>query len=1029
MKKVCTAFLLLIFLSAFQNHIAAQLNISYTATDNTVCGPVPDCECEGQLVSITVLYRGVSGKTLRVYKNASFNSSGLIATIHNVQDGQLIDITSPGNTRLGPNTYFTIAGIRFFSYARIPTSCSRVQVGATYGNYTLVGYTDRHRNTCEIPLCTASVDLTVAGGNPPYEYRWSNGSASEDLTGLCSGSYRVTVKDRAGVRTSKLIQVGDAACDDNDLCTTDKCVSYECIYTPIDCNDGDACTTDECVEGVCQNASQCDDADLCTIDHCRLPDNDDHDDDDDDDDGWWGWWGWWHNDGHDNDDDDDDGGSNGAGLICINTPIDCREGDYCTVDACVEGECIHTPKDCDDENECTRDACRSSSGNCKHTPIPFCQPLCQNVNCNDNDPCTTDACSDGQCSNIPLNCNDNNLCTTDACNNGQCSHTLINCDDNNSCTLDGCDSGSCISTPVNCNDNDACTIDGCDNGQCAHAARNCDDGNPCTADACQNGLCINAAINCDDNDACTSDGCDNGICISAPVNCDDNDACTIDGCNNGQCAHAARSCDDSDLCTTDACENGSCISAAINCDDNDACTTDGCEEGQCSHITRDCNDNDGCTTDGCGNGQCEHLPIAGCGDPCAQANCSDNDDCTIDVCIDGFCQFNTITCDDNDPCTLDDCDNGQCRTLPVCNDNDNCTVDACVDGDCFFTPAMAVSIEATDPANCGSACDGFASANPSGGTTPYSYSWSNGETGQSIGGSLAASETCINAGGPQYTLSTNDVFQADWYYNGVTFVHSNATVADIANTVDDDLYRTERNTMDSMYYNIPVSNGKYDVDLHFAEIYYGVPGGNMSQPFTGRRVFDVYIESTLVLDNYDINADAGPATAVIKTFNTTVTDGRLDIKFVSVVNRAKVSAICVRSNAEQSSLCAGTYSVTVTDASGCTATESVTLCANGLKLAGNAPQNNDVLQSFDLKVYPVPFDNILEVEFSAEGSGRAQISLIDMLGQVVESHKAEFEKGRNQSQIILEDVHADGMYFLEFRSGDRVEYVKLYKSR
>ena len=43
-----------------------------------------------------------------------------------------------------------------------------------------------------------SIDLEVAGGLPPYQYQWSNGSTTEDLNGLSGGIYNVTCTDVAG---------------------------------------------------------------------------------------------------------------------------------------------------------------------------------------------------------------------------------------------------------------------------------------------------------------------------------------------------------------------------------------------------------------------------------------------------------------------------------------------------------------------------------------------------------------------------------------------------------------------------------------------------------------------------------------------------------------------------------------------------------------------------------------------------------------------------------------------------------------
>ncbi len=153
----------------------------------------------------------------------------------------------------------------------------------------------------------------------------------------------------------------DAACDDDDLCTADdtcvegvclgeriedccrtnadcpslpcttaRCVRNQCVVTPLpdcepcteaaDCDDDDVCTADRCTAGVCQsssNAADCDDADPCTEnDRCTA----------------------------------------GA---CVGNPIEnccvvsdpCDDHDECTEDFCASKECRHTPiPDCGQPN-------------------------------------------------------------------------------------------------------------------------------------------------------------------------------------------------------------------------------------------------------------------------------------------------------------------------------------------------------------------------------------------------------------------------------------------------------------------------------------------------------------------------------------------------------------------------------------------------------------------------------------------------------------------------------------------------------
>ncbi len=141
----------------------------------------------------------------------------------------------------------------------------------------------------------------------------------------------------------------------------------------------------------------------------------------------------------------------------------------------------------------------------------------------------------------------------------------------------------------------------------------------------------------------------------------------------------------------------------------------------------------------------------------------------------------------------------------------------------------------------------------------------------------------MNAGGTAYTDTSGNVWSADLDFSGGG---TSSTTAAIAGTNAPALYQSCR--FGNFSYSFSVPNGSYTVTLKFAELYFTQAGS---------RIFNVNINGTPVLTGFDIVAQAGgPLTAVDEPFPVVVTNGQINIQFVTgAADRPLVNAIQILS--------------------------------------------------------------------------------------------------------------------------------------
>ena len=88
---------------------------------------------------------------------------------------------------------------------------------------------------------TGAIDLSVTGGTPGsgYTYLWSNGTTTQDLSGIAAGTYTVTVRDANGCTKSETVVISEPA----------NALSISAISSNVKCNGGSTGSIDVTVGG------------------------------------------------------------------------------------------------------------------------------------------------------------------------------------------------------------------------------------------------------------------------------------------------------------------------------------------------------------------------------------------------------------------------------------------------------------------------------------------------------------------------------------------------------------------------------------------------------------------------------------------------------------------------------------------------------------------------------------------------------------------------------------------------------------
>ncbi|GLU14114.1 hypothetical protein SLE2022_307020 [Rubroshorea leprosula] len=122
------------------------------------------------------------------------------------------------------------------------------------------------------------------------------------------------------------------------------------------------------------------------------------------------------------------------------------------------------------------------------------------------------------------------------------------------------------------------------------------------------------------------------------------------------------------------------------------------------------------------------------------------------------------------------------------------------------------------------------------------------------------------------------VSNVGFFYDTNIQAYKQNNLEQVINTNSPQLYQTSRISPGSLrYYGLGLENGPYTVNLLFAETAFD-DRSKQTWKSLGRRVFDIYIQGTIVLKDFDISKEAGGVErAITKNFIATVTENHLEI--------------------------------------------------------------------------------------------------------------------------------------------------------
>ena len=319
-------------------------------------------------------------------------------------------------------------------------------------------------------------------------------------------------------------------------------------------------------------------------------------------------------------------------------------------------------------------------------------------------------------------------------------------------------------------------------------------------------------------------------------------------------------------------------------------------------------------------------------------------------------------------------------------DANNCTTtaSATVSAGTGGPSATTTSTNAT----CNGGNDGSATLTASGGTSPYTYSWQNGQTGTTATGLVAGTYTVTvtDANGCQGTTTAS--------VSEPTAVSGTATSTD-ATCGSNDGSATATGTGGASPYTYLWPNFQTGTTA------IGLTAGNYAVTVTDANG----CTGTIIASVSNANAPTISVTGVdASSFGTC--DGSASVATTGGTPPYNYQWSTGEITDTIAGLCAGTYNLTVSDSAGCIAVSSI-IISEPVGIVSHA-------ENFSVNIFPNPTNGAFKIEIQNTKSEKSEIKVYNMLGEAV------YQKSGVENQQLEIDLsgHPAGFYFVQIQIGE-----------